>query len=208
MLLGKKLVPFDDPDFLFELKYDGFRSLAVLRDGECTFLSRNGNAFKSFENLRKGLPNDLLVNSAVLDGEIVCLDPRGRPAFKDLFYRHQEPVFAAFDILRNGEQDLRYLPLFERKMELRRVMRSRLVWSLYCSHVEEKGTSLFQLACENDLEGIVAKWRKGRYVSGREETTWYKIRNRNYTQWEGRVEMFERPHEPSGWGACARAAAR
>jgi bifunctional non-homologous end joining protein LigD len=206
MLLDRKAESFDDPNFLFELKYDGFRSLAVVRDGQCTLISRNGNAFGSFQNLAKNLSAELRVNSAVLDGEIVCLDQHGRSNFKDLFYHRVEPVFVAFDILRRGDEDLRFLPLWDRKQELRRVLRANGDWTLYCSHIEERGTSLFKLACENDLEGIVAKSRTGRYVAGRDETTWYKIRNRNYSQWEGRSEMFERPEEPSGWAACAMAA--
>jgi ATP-dependent DNA ligase len=67
-------------------------------------------------------------------------------------------------------------------------------------------SSNFQLACEHDLEGIVAKWKNGRYTAGRVDTTWLKVRNRAYTQWEAREEMFERPHEPltsGGWDSCA-----
>jgi bifunctional non-homologous end joining protein LigD len=206
MLLGRKPQPFDDPDYLFELKYDGFRSLAVVRDGECKLVSRNGNEFKSFENLRRSLPSELRVSSAIMDGEIVCLDQHGKPNFNDLFYRHREPIFVAFDVLRRGDEDLRYLPLCDRKQELRRILKPEGEWSLYCSHIEERGASLFRLAADNDLEGIVAKLRKGKYTPGRDETTWYKIRNRNYSQWEGRSEMFDRPEEPTGWGACAMAA--
>ena len=63
--------------------------------------------------------------------------------------------------------------------------------------------------CSGNVEGA-AKWKNGTYVSGRDETTWFKIRNRSYSQWEGRNEMFERPHEPKpvenvGWGACGAA---
>lgn len=70
------------------------------------------------------------------------------------------------------------------------------------------GKILFNAACQHDLEGIVAKHRSGRYVAGREETTWFKIRNRSYSQWAGREEMFDRAHEPRpegvvGWDSCA-----
>ena len=212
MLLGRKAEPFDDPDCLYELKFDGFRALAVVRDGDCQLISRNGNAFKSFAGLRVGLSSDLRVRSAVLDGEIACLDSSGRSVFDDLFFRRREPVFIAFDILSVGGDDLRFLPLYERKRELRRVMKSRPLRSLYCSHVERTGVALFNAACQHDLEGIVAKWKYGPYVAGREETTWWKIRNRQYSQWEGRSEMFERPHEPRpadfiGWDACCAAMA-
>jgi bifunctional non-homologous end joining protein LigD len=207
MLLGRKAEPFNDPEYLFELKYDGFRAIAIIHAGECTLVSRNGNAFKSFESLRLGLPRDLRVHSAVLDGEIACLDSTGRPVFDDLFYRRREPVFVAFDVLSIGGDDLRCHPLSERKQELRRVLKSRPLMSLYCSHVEGAGKALFEAACQHDLEGIVGKHKSGSYISGRENTTWFKVRNPNYSQLDGRNEMFDRPHEPKpvdivGWGAC------
>ena len=111
MLLGRKAEPFDDPDCLYELKFDGFRALAVVRDGDCQLISRNGNAFESFDGLRTGFPSDLRVRSAVLDGEIACLDSSGRSVFDDVFFRRREPVFIAFDILSVGGDDLRFLPI-------------------------------------------------------------------------------------------------
>jgi bifunctional non-homologous end joining protein LigD len=134
MLLGRKVEHFNDSECLFELKYDGFRALAIILDSECTLVSRNGNAFRSFEGLRLGLPTDLNVRTAVLDGEIACLDSTGRSVFDDLLYRRREPVLVAFDVLSIDCDDLRCSPLFERKRELRRVLKSRPLRSLYCSH--------------------------------------------------------------------------
>lgn len=195
MLLGRKAEPFDHPEFIFEPKYDGFRSLAIIRDGDCTLMSRNGNTFKSFESLRLALPADLRVSSAVLDGEIACLDSTGRSVFDDLFYHRREPVFVAFDVLRVAGEDVRSLSLSERKNELRRVLKSRPLRSLCCSHIDAVGQALYEAACRHDLEGIVAKLRNGTYISGRENTTWFKIRNRSYSQWDGRNEMFNRPND-------------
>ena len=183
MLLGRKVEPFDHPEFIFEPKYDGFRSLAVICDGRCTLMSRNGNSFNSFEGLRLALPTDLRVRNAIIDGEICCLDTQGRAVFDDLFYHRREPVFIAFDLLS--------------------------VQGRICRGC---GKALFEAACEHDLEGIVAKHKRGAYVSERNETTWFKIRNRCYSQWDGRNEMFDRPHEPrpaeiAGWDSCAMACA-
>jgi bifunctional non-homologous end joining protein LigD len=77
MLLGRNAVPFDDPDRVFEIKHDGFSALAFVRNGECTLVSRYGNEFRSFEGLRLGLPEDLRIRSAVLDGEIAVWIRRG-----------------------------------------------------------------------------------------------------------------------------------
>src|SRR3954454_15572050 len=155
MLVGRKAEAFSHPDWLFELKYDGFRALAFFNDGVCRLVSRNGNTFKSFESLSLELPRQLHTRSAVLDGEIVCLDSDGRSNFADLFYRRREPIFVAFDLLATKGEDMRSLPLVERKTALKRLLRSRQTSSLYCSHVESDVERVFQLACQHDLEGIV-----------------------------------------------------
>ena len=99
MPLLRRPVPFDHPEWIFELKYDGFRSLAVIQNGRTQLISRNGNPFSSFEDLRKGLTLPV-TRKTVLDGEIVCLDKRGRPQFRDLLFHRGEPCFFAFDHFR------------------------------------------------------------------------------------------------------------
>ena len=69
--------PFSHPDWLFELKWDGFRALAFVERGECRLVSKNGNAFKSFLSLTRALPKEVRVKSAIPDGDIVCLDEEG-----------------------------------------------------------------------------------------------------------------------------------
>ena len=150
MLLGRRAEAFDDPDWLFELKHDGFRALAFIDAGRCRLISRNGNQFRSFDGLSLGLPHDLRPRSAVLDGEIVCLDDQGRADFADLFYRRREPIFVAFDLLAVSGNDLRHMPLAERKAELCRVLRPHLNHSLYCQHVERDGRGLFGLVCQHE----------------------------------------------------------
>ena len=100
MPLQSPALPFDDPDWLFELKYDGFRAMAVIEHGRAQLISRNGNPFGSFTDLAKNidgcLPHRRLT---VLDGEIVCLDRKGRPQFTDLLFHRGDACFFAFDIL-------------------------------------------------------------------------------------------------------------
>src|SRR5689334_614218 len=74
MPLGRKPEPFDDPEWIYELKYDGFRALAVVEYGRCTLFSRNGRPFASFSELASRIGYALMPRSVVLDGEIVCLD--------------------------------------------------------------------------------------------------------------------------------------
>jgi bifunctional non-homologous end joining protein LigD len=99
MPLRRRATPFDDHDWLFELKYEGFRSLAVLENGRAQLFSRNGHPFASFAELAQSI-SDCLHARAVIDGEICSLDKRGRPQFKNLLFRRGNlPCFFAFDLL-------------------------------------------------------------------------------------------------------------
>lgn len=144
---------FSHPDWLFEIKWDGFRALAYLEEGQCRLLSRNRNEFKSFPVVNLTLPLEFRGHSAVLDGEIVCLDGDGKPNFRNLLFRRGEPRFMAFDIPWSDGEDLRSLPLIERKHRLRGVVPMGSERLLYCDHVEDDGQRLFRLAWEHDLEG-------------------------------------------------------
>jgi bifunctional non-homologous end joining protein LigD len=191
MPLTRRAVPFSHPDWLFEIKHDGFRALAYIERGTARLLSRNVNWFKSFPALCDGLAADVKVHSAVLDGEIVCLDKQGCSQFNQLFYRRGDPRFYAFDLLYLNGRDLRKRPLAERKARLRSIIPPQPSRILLCDCIEADGNGLFAVACQRDLEGIVAKWKHGKYVSG-PETSWVKIKNRAYSQIQGRREQFEK----------------
>ena len=109
-------------------------------------------------------------------------------------------------------EDLRTERLLDRKQELRRLLaRSPADAPLkYTEYIDGCGMALFQRVCELDLEGIVAKRKSAPYVTEREHSTSYKIRNRAYSQMVGREELFERDRhsEPvPGWHLCASACA-
>jgi bifunctional non-homologous end joining protein LigD len=210
MPLLKRRSPFDDPDWLFELKYDGFRALVVIEHGRARLLSRNGHPFASFSALAESISDSLLNTRAVIDGEICSLDRRGRPQFKNLlFHRGNPPCFFAFDLLTWDGKDLRNERLLDRKHELRRLLaRSPDAPLKYTEYIDDHGMALFQRVCELDLEGIVAKHKSAPYVTEREQSTWFKILNRGYSQKDGREELFERERhqEPvAGWHSCVLA---
>src|SRR5438876_5509480 len=209
MPLQRRSLPFDDPDWIYELKMDGFRALAVIEDGRAQLLSRNGHAFASFAELGKQIAAALPNAKAVIDGEICSLDRRGRPQFKNLMFRRgNPPCFFAFDLLISDGKDLRTERLLDRKQELRRLL-ARACAPLKCTeYIDGCGTALFQRICELDLEGIVAKQKFGPYVIAREHSTWFKILNREYSQKDGKEELFERERhqEPvPGWHSCVLA---
>lgn len=184
--LARSFAAFDDPDWLFELKHDGFRSLAYIENGQCRLVSRHRNTYKSFETLAHHLAR-MRVKSTILDGEIVCLDSEGQSQFKELLYRRGCAVFNAFDLLWLNGTDFRRLPLIERKKKLKRLIeRSSATEIIYAQHVERCGKLLFEEVCERNLEGMVCKRKVGIYG----EHGWLKIKNPNYTQAEGRQELF------------------
>ena len=186
--LSPRKEPFDGDDWIFELKHDGFRCLAYVADGECKLVSRKRNVFKILGPLQAAIARTLKVKNAILDGELICLDAQGRNVFKTLLPRKNTPVFYVFDLLWWNNQDLRTLPLLERKRELRKLIPRGAIHLLFASHVEGRGKDLFQAVCEQNLEGIVAKRKIGTY----RKAGWLKIKNPNYTQGEGRQELFER----------------
>jgi bifunctional non-homologous end joining protein LigD len=111
--------PFDHPDFLYELKHDGWRAVAYIQGDRCELVSRRGNAFKSFATLRASLAT--IGSEVILDGEIVCLDAAGKPQFYDLMRRRGEPIFYVFDVLWLAGADLRSQPTIERKRILEEI---------------------------------------------------------------------------------------
>jgi bifunctional non-homologous end joining protein LigD len=121
MPLRTRKSAFNDSDFIFEVKWDGFRALAVIEYGRTQLISRNGHRFSSFADLKKLISTGLPDTTAVIDGEICSLDKWGRPQFKNLlFHRGNYPCFLAFDLLMRDGKDLRRESLFDRKQELRR----------------------------------------------------------------------------------------
>lgn len=192
--LSRRLKPFDSPDWIYELKVDGFRALAFIQNGRCKLVSRNGHTFKGFKDLAASIATHLKGRNAVLDGEICCLDDSGRSQFYPLMFNRRESVcyFYAFDVLSLDGEDLRELPLIDRKATLRKVIGRRKSRLLYLDHIEGRGSALFERICSMDLEGIVAKKKASKYIAGEKPSShWVKIKNPAYSQAEGRVELFE-----------------
>jgi bifunctional non-homologous end joining protein LigD len=178
--------PFSDPHWLFEIKWDGVRALAWIADDAVTLRSRNNvDITKRYPELAL-LPKAFAGREAVVDGEIVALDERGRGDFGRLqermhvrapgekLLREIPVVYFAFDLLYCDGYDLREAPLLERKQLLQRLLQtSERV--RYADHQVEHGKELFELAKETGLEGIVAKRADSPYVSDR-SMNWVKLK--------------------------------
>ena len=181
--------PFDHPDYIFELKHDGFRAIAYLQNGESKLVSRNQRNL-GFEALKRSLAK-LPVENAILDGEVICVDAKGVSQFNQLLSRKGEPVFYAFDLLWLDGEDLRRRPLVERKKRLARLVQAaKCPRLLYAQHIEQHGKGFFAEICARDLEGVVAKRKLGIYKD--DQTGWVKLKNPTYSQAEGRHELLTR----------------
>lgn len=177
---------FSDPDWLFEIKWDGVRALAWIQDGKLTLRSRNGVEIANRYPELIALPGALTASQAILDGEIVALDERGRSDFQRLQERMhvrtpsdnliaQVPVvYYLFDLLYCDGYDLRGAALLGRKQLLQRLLHGTDRFR-FSDHVVEQGKELFALAKEQGLEGIVAKRVSSPYVSER-SINWLKLK--------------------------------
>ena len=178
--------PFSDPDWLFEIKWDGVRALAWVEDGAVRLRSRNNVDITSRYPELAALPKVLAARQAIVDSEVVALDARGHSDFQRLQERmhvrapgekqvRETPVaYFAFDLLYCDGYDLRGAPLLERKQLLERMLHANERFR-YSDHQLEHGKELFALAKESGLEGIVAKRADSVYVSDR-SANWAKLK--------------------------------
>jgi bifunctional non-homologous end joining protein LigD len=192
MPLGQQSKPFDDLDWLYEIKHDGFRALALIDQGHCWFVSRRKHKFPGFRELAAALVREVNAEMAVLDGELAVPDQTGRTVFAAIMKHRQQARFYAFDLLNLNGEDLLKLPLLTRKEKLRGILPSRSAHVLYVDHTRGCGQRLYALACQLDLEGIVAKRSTSQYGQVGTGEDWIKIKNPNYSQKEGRGDLFRR----------------
>jgi bifunctional non-homologous end joining protein LigD len=184
MLARSADTAFDDPGWIFEIKLDGYRALALVDQSSARLISRAGNELSS------GYPaivDDLVATNltAVFDGEIVVLDDSGVPRFELLqSYRTAHRghlVYYVFDLLFLNGQDLRNHSLIERKETLRQILNGSDVVR-YVQHIDGSGKEFFDLARERGLEGIVAKKKSAAYFIGKRVDHWLKIKCRQVTE--------------------------
>jgi bifunctional non-homologous end joining protein LigD len=169
--------PFDDADWVFEDKYDGFRMVACVEAGHVTLYSRNGKIISdSYVEVAQAL--ERVKTDAVLDGELVALDSQGVSRFQLLqnALRHEAKLlYCVFDLMFSGGEDLRGLPLVERKKRLRNILPRHSLLA-FSQHRKQYGTKFFREAEKHGLEGIMAKRARSTYQSGARTKDWLKIK--------------------------------
>jgi bifunctional non-homologous end joining protein LigD len=193
-------------DWIYEIKFDGYRALALRGGNETRVLSRNekdlGIKFPAVKDSIAALD----IRDAIIDGEIVALDEKGRSSFQALqgFDMGQERppiVFYAFDLLQFNGQDLRNLPVEERKAKLEEVLKKSPGVIRYSVSFTKNIEELLGKAREMGLEGLIGKRSGSRYEAGKRSGAWVKIKLHleqefvigGYTEPEGSRKHFGAP---------------
>ena len=202
--------PFDGAEWLFEIKWDGYRAVAFIENGRVRLVSRNQNELTARYPELKDLPQSVKAKTAILDGEVVALDEEGRASFSLMQQRTgfrpggrraatnaDVPVlYYAFDLLYLDGYDWRRIPLEDRKKKLASILLAGDSLR-YSDHYEQQGKALFEIARQKGLEGILAKKRDSIYQE-RRSSEWLKIKIRHrlecviggYTEPEGARANF------------------
>ena len=180
-------------DWVYEVKWDGYRVIAAVEGGEATLRSRNGNDLTArFAQVARALPGALRSADCVLDGEVCALDEDGRPRFSLLQHGGGALAMYAFDLLVLDGRDVTALPLAERKELLAETLIAGETIRL--SVAFDDGPALFAQARAHGLEGVVAKRPSSRYLPGRRSEAWVKVKTQQrqelviagYTRGRGR----------------------
>lgn len=206
MLLETSRTAFNDPRYIFEPKYDGHRLIYSCTNGTTRLYTRHDNECKrQYPEIINGLAAD----DIILDGEVVVFDPNtGMVDFESVMSRFQArrdekirilsealPVtYVVFDVLRYKGEDLRRLPLFERKRVLESVDFSANKHIVKTPFVEGAGEALFSDICSRNMEGIVCK-RKDSVYESRRSDAWLKVINWTYVD----VKIMGYRKEEFGW---------
>lgn len=183
--LGRELPK--GPDWLYEVKWDGVRTLCTIKNGQAFFQSRNGLAYNSYFPELGDLPKALDLKSGVVDGEIVAMDASGRSNFQAIQprlggmlpgkHKRADPSGISlylFDVLFKDGKDLRELPLRKRRAVLTEILRPSERFKLSIA-LDGSAQVVMEVAAENELEGIVAKRLDSPYSSGR-SSAWVKVK--------------------------------
>jgi bifunctional non-homologous end joining protein LigD len=174
--------PFDSIEWLFEIKWDGYRALAEIQKDNILLYSRNESNFNlQFPEIVESLKK--MQVTAVLDGEIVALDQQGKSQFQLLqqYSKNKKGVlvYYVFDVLYFEGYELLELPLVRRKKLLAQILLSSRTTNIKISgHIEKEGIAFFNEAANNGLEGIIAKKADSIYIPGTRSNKWLKIKSK------------------------------
>lgn len=190
---------FDDGDWLYEIKYDGYRTISEIQKSKVRLISRKGiDVTKKYSPLVKELLK--FKKDMILDGEVIVLDDQGENKF-ELLQNYPEGggtlAYFVFDLLYFDGYDLKLVPLEKRKEMLQKILpKSDII--RFSQHVSKEGTKLSKLAVQKNWEGVIAKRKDSIYQTGQRSSDWLKIKVQNeqefiicgYTEPKGERSYF------------------
>jgi len=171
---------FNDPKWIYELKWDGYRVITNIVDGKVNLYSRNGISLnKKFPSLRKDL--EQIPHNVILDGEVVVVDKNGVSDFQKLQNYSEDTKgelrYYVFDMLFLNDLSMLELPLLQRKSLIPEVLEdSGVTYTFYCDHIVGMGTTFYKRAVDAGMEGVIAKKADSTYTPGYRTTNWLKIK--------------------------------
>jgi bifunctional non-homologous end joining protein LigD len=192
MLLDERPLDVEEPGWIFEIKFDGWRLLAKFGEGKCELRTRRGaNATKWFPEVARALAS-VGGGPYITDGEACVLDDMGRSDFDRFqdrarrggWYEGADPVtYCVFDLLVDQGEDITQLPLTERKARLAKLLKDPPPSVLFVSHFDNEAHDIHTIVREAvvpfELEGLVAKRKNSVYVPGVRTANWVKVKRRN-----------------------------
>ena len=168
----------DGPDWVYEIKLDGYRALAINSNGKPRLYSRRRKSFnRQYRHIFDALRD--LPENTVVDGEIVALDDAGRPNFNLLQHSKSQAkriCYFIFDLLICQNRDLTQLPLIERRELLKSLLKFQSPRIRIAEYFESSARAMLESTAEQGLEGVVAKRKDSKYKAGKRSGTWSKYR--------------------------------
>jgi bifunctional non-homologous end joining protein LigD len=184
MLASVTKTPFDDKDWIYEIKWDGYRAVAELEKGDIRFYSRNGLDFSErFAVIYQALHK--IKHDVILDGEVVLMNEKNLPDFQKL--QHYENhlnyplIYYVFDILELDGKNMEGLHLLDRKKILKQLLKKDASIR-YCDHIDGQGIAFLEKVKEQGMEGIIAKKKDSVYTRNVRSKEWLKIKNVQSTE--------------------------
>ncbi|NCA85866.1 MAG: DNA ligase D [Clostridia bacterium] len=176
---------FDNPEWIFEIKWDGYRIIATRKDNQRNLFSRNGNPYDE----KFSIIHDELIkinHDFVMDGEVVVLDQEGKSDFQTLQHLDTQSMhrlyYYVFDLVWLDGYSLLEVPLLQRKELLRKMLPESLQRIRYCDHIPEKGKLFFDQMKKLQMEGMIAKRAQSKYYPGKRSDEWLKVKTAKHQE--------------------------
>lgn len=168
-------------DYIYEIKFDGYRIIAFIENGKVTLKTRNNIDYTNkFPEIVESLEEFFFDKSMVLDGEMIVQDAKGRSDF-GLLQNHMKNdnknqlIYMIFDLISLNGEDLKDTLLINRKEKLEVLLKNSPTNLQYTEHIEKNGKNMFENACKIGLEGVILK-KKNSHYNGKRDDDWLKIK--------------------------------